>query len=125
MGHHKAPPAVQAWIASPPPWLGIQSPNTRLVLPDLDAGEVASISLAVESQAALLIDEQDGRAAAQALGLSVVGAIGVLERAAIAGFIADLGETHGKVRALRFHVADAILVSSLERYRSQVAIREK
>ena len=119
MRHPKAPQAVRDFLASPPTWLHIRSPQTILPLPQLDAGEAAAISLAVETSSILLIDEQDGRAAALAHGLEIVGAIGVLERAANEGLIADLQQVHQKIRTLRFHVADAILNRSLARHFAQ------
>ena len=67
-------------------------------------------------RAALLIDERDGRTEAQARGLTVIGAVGVLERAADAGLIPDLAAVHATIRTLNFHVADAILNASLARH---------
>lgn len=55
---------------------------------DLDRGESETIALAVESEAALvLLDEQEGRRAAQRLGLNVVGVLGVLLAAKKRGMI--------------------------------------
>jgi len=116
MRHPKAPQAVRDFLAAPPAWLHIRSPQTMLTLPQLDAGEAAAISLAVETSSILLIDEQDGRAAALEHGLQIVGAIGVLERAANEGLITDLQQVHQKIRTLRFHVSDAILDRSLTRH---------
>lgn len=46
---------------------------------DLDAGEAESIALALELEADLvLLDEREGRHAAQRMGLRVVGVVGVL-----------------------------------------------
>lgn len=55
---------------------------------DLQSGEAESIALAVEFDAELiLLDEKDGRHAAQQLGLRVLGVIGILIRAKSAGMI--------------------------------------
>ena len=116
MAHPKAPAEVRAFIAAPPAWLSVQAPVSLLALPHLDAGETAAISLAVELGAALLIDERDGRQEAQARGLTVIGAVGVLENAANANLVADLAAAHARVRGLRFHIADAILDASLARH---------
>lgn len=77
------PAPVRSFIASPPPWLHVQAARKRLVIPGIDAGELAAISLAVEIGAdLLLIDDMAGRKAAQKLNLEITGTIGVLVRAA-------------------------------------------
>jgi predicted nucleic acid-binding protein len=124
MTHPKAPAEIRAFIASHPSWLTVQTPITRLSLPNLDSGEAAAISLAAELGAALLIDEIDGRQEAQALGLTVIGAVGVLERAADAGFIADLAEAHNRVRSLNFYISDALLQASLARHLANAAAKK-
>ena len=116
MAHPKAPSGVRSFIAAPPPWLTVQRPSAPLSLPHLDAGEAAAISLAVELGAALLIDETDGRFEAQARGLIVIGAVGMLERAANTGLVPDLAAAHAAIRLLPFHVADSILQASLARH---------
>lgn len=117
MHHPKAPVQVRAFIAAPPPWLAVQRPSHLLSFPELDPGEVAAISLAVELKAMLMVDEQDGRKAAVSQGVQIIGAIGVLERAARSGLVADLAAVYAKIRLLRFHVSDEILEDSLERVR--------
>ncbi|MFZ0544059.1 MAG: DUF3368 domain-containing protein [Candidatus Promineifilaceae bacterium] len=55
---------------------------------DLDRGEAETIVLALELGADLvLLDERDGRYAAQRLGLKVVGVLGILLEAKSKGFI--------------------------------------
>jgi len=48
--------------------------------------------------------------------LTVIGAVGVLERAANLGLIDDLAAVHAKIRTMRFHVSEAILQASLNRH---------
>lgn len=117
MRHPKAPEPLRAFIASPPSWLAVEKPSYLLSIPELDSGEVAAISLALELNAILMVDEQDGRRAAIAQGLQIIGAVGVLEQAAKTGLITDLAAVHANVRSLRFHVSDEILDDSLERVR--------
>lgn len=78
-------------------WLQIVDDSTAstalLVEPRLDAGERSALALALARQAAVLIDERLGRAAALALGLPVVGTLGILVKAREAGLI-------GRVRPL-------------------------
>ncbi len=56
---------------------------------ELDAGEAEAIALAVERNADLIVlDERIGRRAAQRLGLTVVGTLGVLIAAKDRGLLA-------------------------------------
>lgn len=55
---------------------------------DLDRGEAATIALAVELKAELvLLDEQDGRHAAQRMSLRPLGVLGILLEAKTKGFV--------------------------------------
>jgi predicted nucleic acid-binding protein len=56
----------------------------------LDLGERSAIALALESGAAVLVDEKRGRAAATALGLPVVGTLGILARARDAALVPNV-----------------------------------
>jgi predicted nucleic acid-binding protein len=116
MHHQKTPPEVRVFLANPPTWLQIKAPTTIQAIPDLDPGETAAISLAIELSALLMIDENEGRMAAKSRGLEVIGAIGVLERAANAGLIPDLGQVHSHIRTLRFFISDDLLRQSLDRH---------
>lgn len=116
MAHPAAPIAIREFINNPPAWLSIQSPTKLLPLRELDPGELAAISLAVELKAPLLIDERIGRRIAKEQGLDIIGAVGILERAANIGLIADLGAVHNKILAIDFHIDPAILSESLERH---------
>lgn len=75
----------------------------------LDRGERDAILLGIEMRADLvLMDEARGREAAQALGLSVIGAIGVLERAIRNGLV-DGAEVAAKLRATSFRATPELL----------------
>ncbi len=79
MQHTKAPPQVSAWAQRPPAWLEVRSPQSTPGFPGLGPGESAAIALAQECEAAaILIDERDGTAVAQQLGLVVTGTLAVL-----------------------------------------------
>lgn len=119
MTHPAAPQVVRRFIHSPPGWLTVIAPKRLLELPRLDLGERAAISLAVKLHADLLLAyELEGRRAARQVGLSVVGAVGILEAAADRGLIKDLGAVHSAIRQTRFHVSDALLNQSLARHLS-------
>ena len=112
------PADVRKFIGSPPCWLSIQDPNILLTISRLDAGELAAISLAIELQATLFIDELRGRQEARSRGVSVLGLIGILEQAANRGLVNDLAAVHARIRPLGFHISDKILDASLARHLS-------
>lgn len=117
--HPHAPEAVRRFVEVPPAWLVVQAPKLLLPLHRLDPGERAAISLAVELNTLLLIDERHGRDEATARGVSVIGAIGVLERAADARLVKDLAAVHQMIRETDFHVSERLLADSLERHRAK------
>ena len=78
-----------------PPWLQIREPaaisQALMANSLLDDGERAALALALEIHAdAILIDEENGRAIAEKLGLEHVGILGILFRAKADGFIPAL-----------------------------------
>lgn len=85
-------------------WLRIESAGpfpaaaaTRLRT--LDRGEAEAICLALQLRLVLLIDEADGRAAAEALGVEVAGTVGVLARAKRHGLLPTLRGELDRLRA--------------------------
>lgn len=74
-----------------PPWLtviSLSSPPSAVSVAALDKGEAAVIQLAVEQGLLRVsIDEVKGRRIATALGLSVVGSLGLVARAKTLGII--------------------------------------
>jgi len=77
-----------------PPWLevcALTTPASPLLVKRLDAGEAATIALAIEQGIRLVvIDERRGRAAARLSGLRVTGSIGIILRAKRDGLIAAI-----------------------------------
>ena len=82
---------------------------------DLDAGESESIALALEIGADMvLMDEKEGRHAAQRVGLNVVGVIGVLIEAKSRGFIEHVRPHLDALRQTAgFYVKDSLYHSAL------------
>lgn len=117
--HPQAPQAVQLFAQTTPAWLVEQAPQIELPLIRLDPGERSAISLALELNTLLLIDERDGRKEAMARGIRVIGAIGILERAADEGLIKDLGTVYQMIRGSNFRVSDKLLDDSLKRHQSK------
>jgi predicted nucleic acid-binding protein len=100
----------------PPPWLETRTPKVALSFPNLDPGETAAISLAIELHATLMIDELDGRTQATASGLKVIGVVGILETAANTGIVPELAVVHSKIKLMNFYVSHSILNQSLARH---------
>lgn len=73
---------VRQWIEQRPAWITVvelRSPPPQHLLTTLDAGEAEALQLALETRPDfILIDERLGRRAAAALGLIVIGALGLL-----------------------------------------------
>src|SRR5213080_4826424 len=89
------PPAVMGEIAprlSPPPWIveqALSQPLAPIIVgASLGAGESETLALALEAQASwVLLDDRPARRLGQALGLPVIGTLGVLVAAKSRGLI--------------------------------------
>jgi len=115
----KRPKAVHDFIHARPNWLLIQGVATLLEIEDLHEGERSSISLAVETEAdLLLIDERDGRRAALARNLKIAGTIAILERAAESNLL-DLEEAFDRIKATDFWISPKLLDAQLKRHRER------
>jgi len=122
LSHPKAPPVVRSWMGDPPAWLNIVSlgslPATGLSA--LDPGERQAIALAVQQQAALLIDDREGVSQAQKLNLEVIGTLAVLVRASQRGWV-QLPEMFRRLRATSFRSPIHLMARLLE----EDALRKK
>ncbi len=114
MSRDATPATVREWINTPPSWIQIQSPAHRGESIQLrHRGESDAISLARELRAdAILLDEEKPRKAAIKEGLVVVGTVGVLERAANVGLVADLKAVHDQLRRTDFRISSVLLDQS-------------
>jgi predicted nucleic acid-binding protein len=117
LAHARAPEAVRAWIAVPPPWLQIRPVESERGVNDLetlDAGERDVITLAMAAKADLLLmDDRDGVAAARRRGFAVTGTLGLLDFAARKGLV-DLAAAFERLKGTSFYYRqgflDALLV---------------
>lgn len=102
--HPRAPDAVRQWVASLPVWVTVASAAKLDVSIDLGAGETEAISLAVElGSTTLIIDDLEGRVAAQARGIHPVGTLNILELAAENGMV-DFEEAVAGLLSTNFRV---------------------
>jgi predicted nucleic acid-binding protein len=106
-----APEEVRRWNKSPPPWVLVRQAEAGL-LPtkvELHPGEKEAILLARQLKAYLLVmDGLEGRAAARASGLTVIGALGVLELAAARRLI-DFDDALRRLRATSFRASPRLI----------------
>jgi predicted nucleic acid-binding protein len=118
--HPDSPALVRAWVehfSMDLSWLEWRTP-TRPPAVDLlllEAGERDTILLAEELQADLiLMDDKDGRKAAERRSLTVYGTVGVLTRAAERGLV-DLPEMFARLLSTNFRIDERILQDALAR----------
>lgn len=102
------------------PWMRRHTPANRslivALMRDLDAGEAATIALAVELNASpVLLDERDGRHFAQRQGLQPMGVIGVLLLAKQRGLLPRVRPCLDALRTeAGFWLGDGIYTALLE-----------
>ena len=76
----------------------------------IDDGEAASIILAVEEDAGLIIlDDKDARKIAEKLGLKVMGTAGILLLAKKKGIIEEIKPILEEMRTSGFYLSDSII----------------
>jgi predicted nucleic acid-binding protein len=115
--HSNVALAVRNWIAQTPKWLEVRSvigiPDP--ILEGLDPGERDAISLALRLKIeTILIDEREGRRAAQHHKIQVIGTLGVLEHASTRGLLA-LGPALSRLQKTSFRVRSEIIEDLLDR----------
>ena len=103
-----------------PPWFEIKQPNDRnyqlLIEASVDKGEASAIALAIESENALLIiDDLKGRKLAYKLGLTIIGTIGVIVDAKLAGIIISVKPILAKIKETNFRITDQLELLILKR----------
>lgn len=117
--HGSAPEKVKNWISTSKPWLEFRQVTDLQPIHGLHGGEVEAIQLALRIRAAgVLMDDMDGRHAARELGLTVIGTIGLLERAAEEKLI-NLADAVAKLRQTNFFISPELLDAALDRDRQR------
>lgn len=103
----RTPSLVREWISKPPNWTEIRavSHSSELRLAGLGPGEREAILLARQLSADyLLIDDAQGRSAANEEKIRIIGTIGILRSAAQAGLI-DFRSSFGKLMTTNFRIS--------------------
>jgi predicted nucleic acid-binding protein len=92
------------WIRTEP------DPQDMNLRRELGAGETAVITLAMKTQADLVIlDDLPARLVAQAQGLTITGTLGVLLAAQQAGFVSDLKDLFHALQDAGFRIPASLL----------------
>lgn len=91
------------------------SPGVERLPPDVELGEgeASAISLAAERGHAVLIDEKLGREVAKALGLRVIGTVGVLLIARRRSLMPSLKPLLEELNTSGYHLSDALIREAL------------
>ncbi|MDZ4783931.1 MAG: DUF3368 domain-containing protein [Planctomycetia bacterium] len=117
LSHPSTPDIVKAVLEGPPPWLTILAPTMLLATPlPSGLGEREAISLAAELHADLLLaDDKQARKTAQALGITVIGTLGILDAAARRGLV-DFADAIARLKRTNFHVSAKLLDAVLKQH---------
>ena len=96
-----------------PDWFEIQQPKDKnyqtIIEASVDKGEASAIALAVElDDCLLIIDDLKGRKFAQQLGLTIIGTIGILVDAKLAGIIPSVKPLLTKIKTTNFRISDQL-----------------
>ncbi len=116
--HPRAPELVQQWIAAPPAWCSIQSPQGTLdtALASLGRGEREAMALCREVGAdALLTDDTQAWREARARGIEVIRTLDFLERASLRGLL-DLPTALARLQATTFYAPAPVISDMLARH---------
>jgi len=99
-----------------PVWVAVKTPSSLDASIDGDAGELEAICLSREiGAAAVLMDDRAGRYAAAQFGLAVIGTPGLLEQAAMRGWI-DLLQTLERLQQTNARIDPALIEALLQRH---------
>jgi len=110
--------AKQGYVVEIPAWLNVLSLSSALsplAAAALDTGEAAVIQLALEQNIRLVcIDELKGRRAALAVGLRVVGSLGLLGKAKTLGLITNARPFIEKAKSAGIYYDDDLIENFLK-----------
>jgi len=104
---------IAAEFGSPlPEWIEIRTPKNISFQNslDIDAGEASAITLAMESESALLIlDDNKGRKTAEQLNLQYTGTLGIILKAKNVGLITSVKPIFQKIQQTNFRFSKKVL----------------
>jgi predicted nucleic acid-binding protein len=103
-----------------PPWFEIKEPSDKnyqaIIEASVDKGEASAIALAIElDDCLLIIDDLKGRKFANQLGLTIIGTIGVIVDAKLAGIIPSVKPILSKIKSTNFRITEQLELLILKR----------
>lgn len=119
--HRRAPALVRDWMENPPSWLEVHPPVESVdpATGFLDIGEQQAILLALQVAAQyILMDDEEGRLVATRQHFTVVGTVGILQRAANRGLL-DFASAFSKLTATNFRMSPAFRRAIRDQIRDQ------
>lgn len=96
-----------------PSWIEIQNPTDKIYQTIIEAtlhkGEASAIALAIEfGDCLLIIDDFKGRKFAYKIGLNIMGTIGVIVDAKLAGIIPSVKSILLKIKSTNFRITEEL-----------------
>ena len=103
-----------------PPWFEIKEPSDKnyqaIIEASVDKGEASAIALAIElDDCLLIIDDLKGRKFAHQPGLTIIGTIGVILDAKLAGIIPSVKPILSKIKSTNFRITEQLELLILKR----------
>lgn len=103
-----------------PPWFEIKDPKDKnyqaIIEASVDKVEASAIALAIElDDCLLIIDDLKGRKFAHQLGLTIIGTIGVIVDAKLAGIIPSVKPILSKIKSTNFRITEKLELLILKR----------
>ena len=103
-----------------PAWFELMQPTDKnyqtIIEASVDKGEASAIALAIElDDSLLIIDDLKGRKFAHQLGLTIIGTMGVIVDAKLAGIIPSVKPILVKIKATNFRITEQLELLILKR----------
>jgi predicted nucleic acid-binding protein len=103
-----------------PSWIEIRQPSDNnyqsIIEVSVDKGEASAIALAIElDDCLLIIDDLKGRKFANEIGLTIIGTIGVIVDAKLAGIIPSIKPILTKIKSTNFRITEQLEALILKR----------
>ena len=96
-----------------PDWFEIKEPADKnyqsIIELSVDKGEASAIALAIEyNDCLLIIDDLKGRKLAHQLGLTIIGTLGIIVDAKLAGIIPSVKPILAKIKQTNFRISEKV-----------------